>query len=84
MKITSAKTQLYALKNLDNVRVKLDIARTTEDVSVMKEIIDDGTTRELVALATNPNLTSEIERELVDLSKENARISKALFSRSEQ
>ena len=84
MKITSAKTQLYALNNLNNTRVRVNIAKTTEDLSVMKEIINDGATRELVALASNPNLTGEIERELVDLSKENARIAKALFNRNEK
>lgn len=79
--ITSADTQIYAIKKSKNVRVKLNVAKTTEDEQVMKEILSTGSNREIVALASNPNLTEDIEIGIIDKNIPTA--TNALISRTD-
>jgi len=79
--ITSSDNQIYALKHVKNVGVKLQIARTTQDVDVMKVVLDKGSTREIIHLAKNTNLPDDIVQAIID--KDINLATKALVSRRE-
>lgn len=66
IQITGANTQIYALKNTENIRVKVALARTTEDEAVMAEILKSGTRREIIELAGNKNLTEDLSKAIID------------------
>jgi len=77
---TSPQIQMRALDK-STTRVKLNLARTTDSLEVQKAIMKEGEIRVLLALATNKNLYTEIEENLVDIG--NSRITEALLSRTE-
>jgi hypothetical protein len=78
--ITSVKTQNLIYSNGPTQNQVL-IARRTDDPKLQEEIAGGENLRVLVALASNPNLSQDVERILAETN--NVRINNALLSRQE-
>jgi hypothetical protein len=61
--ITNSDIQIKAF-NEGNLRIKLQLARTTEDKKVQEIILKEDNPRVLIALASNLNLDRAVEEEL--------------------
>jgi len=79
IRITSIGTQQYVLQT-GSMRNRLQIASTTQDVELQKELLESKSIRLLIALASNPDLDPEIEQALVE--KKNTQITNTLLNRT--
>ncbi len=82
---TTVDTQLHIVNNSKDLRVTMQLARATENVEVMENIIekaiDNKQPRLLLALAQNQHLPQEIEQQLAELGEQYPGITKTLINR---
>lgn len=66
--VTTSRVLASVYEN-GNLAAKVKVARTIDDKKVQEEILENGNPRELMALASNPNIDEDIQLKLAELGK---------------